>query len=346
LPGAPAVNVTIDGGRFGIVSGGIFALNPNRGIALGSTAGTSFTVPGGAGDLTYNGVFSDLTTGGILVKQGAGILDIGGVSTYTGATSVNNGSVRLNVGANRLPVGTTVTLGQAGSNNLGTLDLNGFNQEIAGLISVLGTNASAGSKNIVTTATAATLTISGTGSYSYGDSTNVANPGLLSGALNVIKKGTGTQTLGDANTYTGATTVMAGTLLVTNTVGSGTGTSVVNVFPGGTLGGTGTITGVVSFPVSNGVLAPGVAGAGTLAHRSAEPEQFDHVEFRSRHRQRQSRRDRRSAARRRAERLRRRGLRGGALRALHVHGRAVQQYGDDRHDAAEFRVCHRHQRRE
>ena len=66
-----------------------------------------------------------------------------------------------------------------------------------------------------------------------------------------------------ANTYSGGTTVSAGTLLVNNPAGSGTGTGAVAV-NGGTLGGTGTISGAVT--VNNGgTIAPGTASAiGTL----------------------------------------------------------------------------------
>ncbi len=50
-------------------------------------------------------------------------------------------------------------------------------------------------------------------------------------------------TLTGANMYSGGTTVSGGTLRVNNASGSGTGTGAVNV-TGGTLGGTGTISGV------------------------------------------------------------------------------------------------------
>lgn len=263
VPSVAADNITVDGGRFGIVSGGLVTLDPNRNIVLGSTAGTSISAPGAGGVLTYNGVFKDLTTGGILVKQGAGTLIVGGVSTYTGNTSVNNGTVRLNVGTNRLPAGTTLNLGQAASTNLGTFDLNGFDQQVAGLNSTLGNNVTVGLKNIVTSATAATLTIGGSGSYNYGDSSNIANPGTISGAISILKTGGGTQTFGDANTYTGSTTVNGGILLATNTTGSATGSGAVTINSGGTLGGTGTLSGPVTV-ASGGIVAPGVGTSGTL----------------------------------------------------------------------------------
>ena len=77
-------------------------------------------------------------------------------------------------------------------------------------------------------------------------------------ALNVLKRGTGTWTLGGMNTYSGTTTVAGGTLLVTNQ-NSGSGNVLVQT--GGTLGGNGA---VIAAPVSvagGGTLAPGLPGA-------------------------------------------------------------------------------------
>jgi PEP-CTERM motif len=63
------------------------------------------------------------------------------------------------------------------------------------------------------------------------------------------------------NTYTGNTTVTAGTLLVNNTSGSGTGTGSISVAASATLGGTGFIvpTGANGVTVS-GILSPGTPG--------------------------------------------------------------------------------------
>jgi autotransporter-associated beta strand protein len=170
---------------------------------------------------------------GLLAKQGAGTLVLGGVSTYTGETSINNGTVKLDVGNNRLPTGTVVSLGQAASSNLGTLDLNGRNQQIAGLASTTGTSVSTTLKNTVTSATAATLDINvATGTTkSYGDGT-AANSGVITGLLALTKSGLGTQVLGDANTYSGTTTISNGVLNIRNSAGLGTtanGTTVANL---------------------------------------------------------------------------------------------------------------------
>ena len=72
----------------------------------------------------------------------------------------------------------------------------------------------------------------------------------------------GTTIFTEENTYSGATTINDGTLLVNNTTGSGTGSGTVTVTSGGTLGGTGTVGGAVVVS-GGGSVAPG-ASAGTL----------------------------------------------------------------------------------
>ncbi len=74
----------------------------------------------------------------------------------------------------------------------------------------------------------------------------------------LIKTGIGTMVLSGANLYQNGTTVSAGTLLVNNTSGSGTGSGGVNVQSGGTLGGNGTISGTVTVQ-PGGILSPGAS---------------------------------------------------------------------------------------
>jgi autotransporter-associated beta strand protein len=279
--GNSANAVTVDGGRFGIVSGGTVDLSA-RTILLGATAGTSISAPGAGTVLTYNGILQDESSStGILVKQGAGTLALGGVSTFSGNVSINNGTVQLTTGNNRLPTSTTINLGQPASGNVGTLDLNGFNQTIAGLNSSAGDGTET-AQSIVTnsSATASTLTLSGGGAYSYGAGT-VINSGIIAGDINLVVNGGGTNTLGDINTYTGTTMVNAGTLALTG-VGVIAGTPEITVAAGATLDvsaradgtltlgsgqqldGFGTVNGIVA-AASGSTLAPGNSSTiGTL----------------------------------------------------------------------------------
>jgi fibronectin-binding autotransporter adhesin len=91
--------------------------------------------------------------------------------------------------------------------------------------------------------------------------TNSTYGGVINGASQMTKVGTGALTLTNASTCTGGTTVSAGILLANNPTGSATGSGAVTVSAAGTLGGTGIIGGATTVL---GTLAPGSNGIGTL----------------------------------------------------------------------------------
>ncbi len=252
-----STSIVVDGGRLtsaGATGTGVTSTwSPSRSIQVGDTAGTSINVADPAGDLTYNGVISDAAgKTGAWAKAGPGIMRLGGSSTYSGATAINAGTLQVTTANDRLPIGTTVSIGTAGtalalgSANTGTLDLDGVNQQIAGLNSIayLGTS-TVTTQNTVTTSTgSSTLTLGGSGTYSYGGST-AATSGVITGAIALVKTGSGIQTIGGSNTYTGGTIVSGGTLRVNNASGSGTGTLGITIASGGTFGGSGSVSGAV-----------------------------------------------------------------------------------------------------
>lgn len=85
----------------------------------------------------------------------------------------------------------------------------------------------------------------------------LAAQGTIGGPVGGVRKiGAGTMTLTAANTYNGGTSVEAGSYIVNNTTGSGTGTGNVTVESGATLGGTGSISGSVLIK-AGATLAPG-----------------------------------------------------------------------------------------
>ncbi|MCE5277474.1 MAG: autotransporter-associated beta strand repeat-containing protein [Planctomycetaceae bacterium] len=99
----------------------------------------------------------------------------------------------------------------------------------------------------------------------YGDadgnfSGNIIATAGQTGKLGLTKIGSGTQILSGTNTYTGATTVTLGALLINGDSSGAVG--VVTVNSGATLGGSGIIGGATTI-LSGGKLSPG-ASAGTL----------------------------------------------------------------------------------
>jgi autotransporter-associated beta strand protein len=114
-------------------------------------------------------------------------------------------------------------------------------------------NATAGSVTLSSAVLASNSSVGGPG--------NITLDAALSesgGAQALTKVGSGTLTLGGANTYTGGTTVNSGTLLANNSTGSATGSGSVTVKATATLGGTGAISGAVTLE-SGGALSPGAS---------------------------------------------------------------------------------------
>jgi fibronectin-binding autotransporter adhesin len=166
-----------------------------------------------------------ITGTGNLVKNGPGDLLFFEPSTYSGNTTIDDGILEL-FGDNFLSGSSTLTV------NGGALFLDGL-QTFAAL---------SGSGGTVDMCVCATLTINQSIDTLYG--------GAIAGSASVTKAGAGTLTLAGANTYTGTTTVSAGTLRIT---GSTSASSAVTVANGATLAGTGSVSGPIV-----------VAGGGTI----------------------------------------------------------------------------------
>lgn len=152
------------------------------------TLGPRTLTAGDAGNTTFAGSVSG--TGG-LIKQGTGTLSLAGANTYIGGTTVNTGSLAI-TGSGSLASTGAMTLG-AGT----TFDISGAtaNQTIGNLTGAAGSQVLLGAR---------TLTAGGAASTLYA--------GVISGGGGLIKQGAGTLTLAGSNTYTGGTTINAGTL--------------------------------------------------------------------------------------------------------------------------------------
>lgn len=205
-------------------------------------AGSASSIDTNGLGATWSGVLSG--PGG-LTKAGAGTLALSAVNTYAGPTAINAGTLQLGVDG-ALPTGTALTV-----NTGGTLDMAGFDSTVGDLS---GNGAIA----------------NGGGTLTAGAAANTAFGGVISGAGALIKQGSGTLALGGDNTYTGDTTIAAGTLQLG--AGGASGSVVGDIVNNGTLAANrsdtfmlgGTISGTGVF-VQQGTGTTVLSGANTYS---------------------------------------------------------------------------------
>jgi autotransporter-associated beta strand protein len=235
LPGVASVNSLKLAGSAGTTSlslggvltnttGGVLFDNSSgsaqiTGSQLGAAASEVIIHTGGSG-----GASNVLTVGSLigsgassLTKSGSATLVLTANNAYTGNTTINEGTLRLSSGA---------ALGAPGSSNrtairqAGTLDLAG--------VGMTGTAGILDGSGIVTSSAASgtvTLTV-GQGNGTNGYFTGLVQDGSNGGKLGLTKLGTGIQFLTGSNSYTGPTTIGAGTLAVTSLANIGTNSGI------------------------------------------------------------------------------------------------------------------------
>jgi fibronectin-binding autotransporter adhesin len=226
-----------DSSAVSVSAGAAFDLNGNN-ETVGSLDGAG-NVNLGAATLTTGGLNSSTAHSGVtsgtggLTKEGSGVFTLSGANSFTGATTIGAGTLRL--GASGAISDSSAVSVAAGA----VFDLNG-NNEIIGSLAGAG-NVTLGSGNLI----------------AGGLDTSTTHSGVISGTGGFTKRGTGTLILSGNNSYNGATSVDAGVLRISGSVGN----SAVTVNSGGTLAGTGTIGAMIV--KGGGTIAPGVS-PGTL----------------------------------------------------------------------------------
>ncbi|WP_081449281.1 autotransporter outer membrane beta-barrel domain-containing protein [Brucella pinnipedialis] len=196
--GGASGGLTFNGGTLQVM--GTSWTSTNRAVSLQAGGGT-FDIEDAANNFA---VTQGVAGAGGLTKSGSGTLTLSGVNSYTGGTTVSAGILTLtgdNTGG-----GTT------------TVD--------AGAVLQIGTGGTSGNL-------AGDIANNGALVVNRSDALNLAN--AISGAGSLMKSGAGTLTLSGANSYTGATTVSAGTLTQGAAGGFSTASSRYDVDTDGTL---------------------------------------------------------------------------------------------------------------
>ncbi len=238
-----AADLNINGGSLHIVgTSGAFKVGNGN-----SVRGGWLTMSGGA--LTYLGTDGLLLNTSSGTVNGANISGATSVATLTGATlnQINAASATSWLVVSN---GATLYLGGVGLV---------ANQPGGNVFALFG-NGGATIGAIANWSSVAPITLAGNTTFKAADVSsgahNISLGGVLSGGGGLTKAGAGTLTLTSTNTYSGNTTVNAGTLLANNSAGSATGLGAVTIANGGTLAGSGIISGAVTVN-SGGSLAPG-----------------------------------------------------------------------------------------
>ena len=162
---------------------------------------------------------------------------------FSATSAVNNGGANTNFDLN--------TSGVLTARNTGTINVGA----LTGIGSIIGSSGAAGTTTFAVGGKNVASTYNGV-------FTNASTTGFAA----VTKTGTDTLTLNGASTYSGATVISAGRLLVNGSnLGFSGVNSAVTVAAAGTLGGTGTLSGAVTV---TGTIAPGAA-VGTLTITNA-----------------------------------------------------------------------------
>jgi fibronectin-binding autotransporter adhesin len=199
------------------VAGGTLALDLANGATFGNNVANAGLVTAiSSGTNTLSGVIADT---GAFAQNGAGRSILTGANTYIGATTVLQGALQIGDGVSgSIALASPVTVGTGGTLALDLANGGTFANNVA-------------NTGLVTAISAGANTVAGT----------------VSGAGDFTQNGTGVSVLTGANTYTGATTVLQGTLQIGN-------------------GLSGSLAGVSPVTVSGGTLALNLAGGGVFAN--------------------------------------------------------------------------------
>jgi filamentous hemagglutinin family protein len=241
--------LVFDGGTLLVTTG-----STNRSLTINS--GTTAVINAAVGT-TFSG--SATTTDGALKKLGAGVLTLSGALDYSGLTTVAAGTLEVTNAAALGAASGSITIESGATLRLTGVSVAKNVTSNGGSIAGGGGLSSTLSGNVLLTANS-TL-----GSTSGGPGTRLTISGVISGGFGLNHTGTGTNhttVLSGANTYTGATTVSFGRLVVANASGLGDTGAGTTVKGGTTLELQGVDVGAETFNLASGGLCTVEASGG------------------------------------------------------------------------------------
>ena len=256
-------------------------LNWGNGTSVGSLLAGGIT--GGAGtavvnlNFTGNSTIGAVFAGGLSLNQiGTGTSILTANNTHTGGTTVSSGTLQLgNGGTSGSVAGDIVNNAVLAFNRSDDLTHNGIvsgtgtlEQRGTGTTTLSGNNTYSGGTTVNAGTLAGTTSslqgaIDNNSTVNFDQSTNGTYAGAMSGTGVLVKNGSGTVTLSGANSYTGGTTVNAGTLSVNGTIGSVTNNAAFTVQQGGLAGSVNNSAGAIG--TNNGTVAS-LANAGNFTN--------------------------------------------------------------------------------
>jgi fibronectin-binding autotransporter adhesin len=247
LTALTSVNLT---NNISVATGMTVAVNATQNAGLTNQISGEVSGAGGlrintAGATTYLANANNSFGGGVHVQQGTYV--VASVGNAGGNSSLGtNGTVKL---GNAATTGALQWLGAAAETTDKVFDLAGTNG--GGTINASGTGLFKITQNLSTSGSGVkTLALSGTGSGEFAGV--IGNSAVGDTAL--TKRGAGTWTLSGSNSFTGPTSVEAGTLVVSGSLPTNT----LSISNGATVAGLGRIGGNVAV---SGILDPGTADA-------------------------------------------------------------------------------------
>ncbi|MEK7781778.1 MAG: autotransporter-associated beta strand repeat-containing protein, partial [Verrucomicrobiota bacterium] len=207
--------------------------------------------------ILYSGTMTiDDANRGIRIGVSAGLFSVSPGTTTTIAVPLSSAASGNSIVTT--PLSPNPASGILIKENTGTLVLTHPNNSHVGDISINGGGFTVGGAGRLNNGDQA-MPVVNNATMTFNSTAAQTISGVISGTGALVKSSTGTLTLTAANTYTGNTTVSAGSLIVSGATAGGN----VIVNGSGTLAGNGTLGGITTIQ-SGGTLAPGNNGIGRL----------------------------------------------------------------------------------